>query len=358
MTTGELASGTETARERADYAGRIRRNNERMALTVGAIFALTGVLPMTQPENRAGVLYAALAIFALTLVWFRLVPATALGDRRVLVFSLLAQPIVHVLLGFTGGIESVYRCYAFLLVLVTVNSPRTSHTAYVGAATAASLVGVAILTGGSASAALVAERLATALLQLLVFGLFTAFSGRALREARRAITLRAEGLAGERATAINLAFTDALTGLYNRRYAEDLLTRLVSEAGRGRLFSVLALDLDGLKTLNDTLGHATGDRVIARIAELLKTNLRGADVPIRVGGDEFLALLPGTRRDQADLVGERLRAAIRDADWSTIGLPITVSVGVAEWRDGQSGADVVNDADARLYEAKRARRAA
>jgi len=77
-------------------------------------------------------------------------------------------------------------------------------------------------------------------------------------------------------------------------------------------------------------------------------------VPIRVGGDEFLALLPGTREDQAKVVGERLRMAVRDHDWSAIGLPVSISVGAAEWRRGQSGDDVVKAADARLYEAKRA----
>jgi len=197
-------------------------------------------------------------------------------------------------------------------------------------------------------------RLATELLQLLAFALFTAFVGRAVREARRAITARAEELADERTSAMQLAFTDTLTGLYNRRYAEDLLKRLVSEAARGRPFSVLALDLDGLKRLNDTLGHAAGDRVLKQIGELLRLQLRGADVPIRVGGDEFLALLPGTREDQAKAVGERLRIAVRDHDWSAVGVPVSISVGAAEWRSGQSGDDVAKAADARLYEAKRA----
>ncbi len=78
-------------------------------------------------------------------------------------------------------------------------------------------------------------------------------------------------------------------------------------------------------------------------------------MPIRLGGDEFLALLPGTREDQAKAVGERLRAAVRDDDWSAIGMPISIGVGAAEWRSGQSGDDVVKAADAALYEVKRAR---
>ncbi len=360
MTTGgpTTATPTEAARESAEYAARIRRTKERLAMGVAALFAVTGILPITQPQHRAGILWTAVVLAITTLVWFHLVPRNALGDRRVVVFCLLLEPVVIVLLSLTGGSNSPYLPYLLLPVLTTVYSPRTRHTLVIGAASAASLVAVAILARGDDPNALIVERLATDLVQLVAFVLFTALAGRALRDARHAITARAEELAGERTSAMQLAFTDTLTGLYNRRYAADLLTRLVSEAARGRPFSVLALDLDGLKQVNDTRGHAAGDRVIARIGELLHLQLRGADVPIRVGGDEFLALLPGTREDQARAVGERLRAAIRGEDWSAIGVPVSISVGAAEWRSGQSGDDVVKAADMRLYEAKPARASA
>ncbi len=360
MTTGgpPKATSTEAARENAEYAARIRRTKERLALSLAALFAVTGLLPITAPENRVGVLWTAVVLAATTLVWFHLVPPKALGDRRVVIFCLLLQPVVIVLLALTGGNDSPYLPYFLLPVLTTVYSPRTRHTIAVGAASAASLIAVAFFARGDDPLTLIAARLVTDLIELVAFVLFTAFAGRALRDARRAIIARAEALAGERTTAMELAFTDTLTGLYNRRYADDLLKRLVSDAARGRPFSVVALDLDGLKRINDTLGHASGDRVIARIGELLRLQLRGADVPIRLGGDEFLALLPGTREDQANLVGERLRAAVREDDWSQIAVPVSVSVGAAEWRSGQRGEDVIKAADARLYEAKRARASA
>lgn len=357
MSAGESVTQTKTeaTREGAAYAERIRRINERLALAVCAIFAVTGLLPITEEQDRAGVLFTALGFLVLILVWFHLVPPTALGDRRVFVFCLLVQPVAILLLTLTGGNDSIYFPYLLLSVMVTVYSPRTRHTLVVGAVSAVGLLVVAIIDRGSAPLALVAGRLATELLQLLAFVLFTTFAGRALRDARQAITARAEELADERTDAMELAFTDTLTGLFNRRYAEDLLKRLVFEAARGRPFSVVALDLDGLKRINDTLGHATGDRVLARIGALLRLQLRGADVPIRQGGDEFLALLPGTREDQANAVGERLRVAIQGDDWSAIGVPVSVSVGAGEWRSGQSGEDVIKVADAHLYEAKRAR---
>jgi diguanylate cyclase (GGDEF)-like protein len=360
MRSGEsgATTTTEAARERSEYADRIRRTNERLALSVAALFALTGLLPITRAQHRDGVLWTAAVLVLITVIWFRVVPAKALGDRRVATFGLLLQPVVLVLLSLTGGNDSPYVPYMLLPVLVTVYSPSTRHTLFVGAVSAVTLIVVAVLAHGADVRSLLTEGLATDLIELLSFVLFTSFAGRALRDARRAITARAEELAHERTTAMELAFTDTLTGLYNRRYADDLLKRLVSEAARGRPFSVVALDLDGLKRINDTLGHATGDRVLARIGELLRLQLRGADVPIRLGGDEFLALLPGTREDQAKAVGERLRAAVGDDDWSAVGIPISVSVGAAEWRSGQRGEDVIKAADARLYEAKRARAAA
>jgi diguanylate cyclase (GGDEF)-like protein len=313
-------------------------------------------LPLTRLEHRTGVLATAAVLFVATIVWFRIVPPTAFGDRRVLIFGLLLQPVTIVLLSLTGGSDSPYLPFLLLPVLTTIYSPSTRHTLVIGAVSALSLVIVALIANGNDPLELVAERLATDILELIAFILFTAYAGRALRDARRAITVRAETLAGEREEAINLAFTDPLTGLYNRRYANDVLKRLVHEGARGRPFSVIALDLDGLKPINDTRGHATGDRVLARIGELLRLSLRGADLAVRIGGDEFLALLPGTREDQARAVGERLRSEVRGDDWSAVGLPVSVSVGAAEWHAGQTGDDVLKAADAELYEAKRRRR--
>ncbi len=356
--TQETVTPTEAARESAAYAARIRQTNERLALSVAALFALTALLPITADNDRSGVLGTAALLVVLTLLWFHFVPPTALGDRRVVFFAVLLQPVVImviILLTLTGGNDSPYFPYFLLPVLVTVYAPRTRHTLVIGGASAVSLVLIALLGRGDAPALLVAGRLITDLLELVAFVLFTAFAGRALRDARRAITNRAELLAAEREDAVRLAYTDTLTGLHNRRYADDLLKRLVSEAGRGRTFSVLALDLDGLKKLNDAHGHAAGDRALARIGELLLLQLRGADVPIRVGGDEFLALLPGTRVEQSRIVGERLRTAVAGADWTAVGAPVSISFGAAEWQTGQTGEDVVKAADAQLYEAKRAR---
>src|SRR5260370_37445338 len=99
MTTrDEETTPTEAARDSAEYSARIRRTNERLALAVAALFAITGLLPVTADVYRSGVLWTAAALVAFTLVWFHLVPPTALGHRRVVVFCVLLQPVVIVLL--------------------------------------------------------------------------------------------------------------------------------------------------------------------------------------------------------------------------------------------------------------------
>jgi diguanylate cyclase (GGDEF)-like protein len=273
-----------------------------------------------------------------------------------MVFALLALPVGAVLIALTGAGDSPYVPFVLLLVIVTVYTPRTADAVVVASATAVALVAAIILGTPSDRSEDRLPVIATHLLVLATYAFVAAAVGRALRQARSAITARAETLAGERSDAMRLAFTDALTGLYNRRYAEDLLPRLVADAKRGRLFSVLALDLDGLKRINDTYGHDAGDRAIARIGEILRLSLRGADVAIRLGGDEFVALLPGTRADQARNVGERIRTTMASADWSDVGRPVSITYGAAEWHDGDAGADVLKAADASLYEAKRSRR--
>jgi diguanylate cyclase (GGDEF)-like protein len=352
---GAAGLSTEVDRERGAYADRIRRTNERLAFAVAGLFAITGLSPITTEADRAGVLWTAGLVLVLTVVWFRVVPTSALGDRRVLAFGLLLQPVIAVLLALTAGNDSQYFPYFLLPILVTVYSPRTSHTFVLGGAGALWLVIVAVVTRGRGDAITDVGALTVDLVQLLAMVLFTAFAGRTLREARSAITRRAEVLAVEREEAVREANTDTLTGLYNRRYAEDVLTRLVADGERGRAFSVIAIDVDGLKKVNDTRGHEAGDRLLKRVGETLQLQLRGADLAIRLGGDEFLALLPGTRDVQAQAVAGRLRRAVDTHDWSDVGVAVSISTGVAEWRTGQSGADVVKAADARLYEAKRAR---
>jgi two-component system cell cycle response regulator len=152
-----------------------------------------------------------------------------------------------------------------------------------------------------------------------------------------------------------MARTDSLTGLVNRRYATEELDRLVASAARhdGEL-SVLMVDVDRFKGLNDDLGHETGDRVLHRMAHQLGVGLRITDVLARWGGEEFVALLAETGIDGAIGVARRMRERAAEP---TPGIPsVTVSIGCATWRRGESADELLARADAALYEAKRAGR--
>lgn len=155
-----------------------------------------------------------------------------------------------------------------------------------------------------------------------------------------------------------LAFSDALTGIPNRRFLDRQLAALVSAARRhGRPLAVALIDADRFKPINDRRGHAVGDEVLAEIARRLAGRLRAEDHLGRFGGEEFLALLPDTDGDAAAAVAEDLRCAVADRPVPTAAGPleVTVSVGWAVWEQ-EAPHETVARADAALYAAKSAGR--
>ena len=155
-----------------------------------------------------------------------------------------------------------------------------------------------------------------------------------------------------------LALTDSLTGLPNRRAIEEWATRQLSGAARyGFSFLVVLADLDHFKTVNDTHGHDAGDTVLKKFADILKSNSRRSDICGRIGGEEFLFILTHTTQENARVVIERIRAELEaakfDFDGST--LTVTASFGLAGF-EGARAPDfnrLVSQADAALYAAKR-----
>jgi two-component system cell cycle response regulator len=155
------------------------------------------------------------------------------------------------------------------------------------------------------------------------------------------------------------AVTDALTGLANRRYMEGHLETLVAEArASGRSLSLLIADIDHFKQVNDTYGHDAGDIVLREFSTRLKTNTRGGDLACRLGGEEFVVIMPDTNIVRAYQVGERLRACIAAEPFgrpaTAGGLRITASVGVAALAGpADTPRALLKRADEALYAAKR-----
>jgi diguanylate cyclase (GGDEF)-like protein/PAS domain S-box-containing protein len=163
--------------------------------------------------------------------------------------------------------------------------------------------------------------------------------------------------AQERASA--MATHDFLTGLPNRPLFEDRLTHEIEVSKRTRRqFAVLFLDLDGFKTVNDSLGHRAGDKVLREAAIRLAQTVRASDTVSRTGGDEFLILLPEIREiDQAGHVARELLATIAREPFAVDGqsLALTLSIGIAFYPDHGSNIDeLMANADRALYDAKRA----
>lgn len=152
----------------------------------------------------------------------------------------------------------------------------------------------------------------------------------------------------------NQAVTDALTTLYNRRYFEESLNKEVTRAKRmNQPFTIISLDLDYLKQINDKYGHSYGDLAITTVAEVLKKNARSIDVAARIGGEEFNVLLPGVDSNGGLIAAERIRSAIASCKLDKIG-QITASIGVATFLDHSDKIDeLLEIADQAMYIAKR-----
>jgi diguanylate cyclase (GGDEF)-like protein len=165
-------------------------------------------------------------------------------------------------------------------------------------------------------------------------------AGPALDNARRFAEARA------------LADLDALTGLHNHRYFHEMLGREVARALRySRRLSLIVLDLDDFKAVNDRVGHLQGDAVLAEVAGRIRMVVRSADLACRVGGDEFAVLLPESARSDAELLAGRIARAVRGQAIGQAGT-LNLSAGIAELRPNEDAQSLFERADEALYRAK------
>jgi diguanylate cyclase (GGDEF)-like protein len=155
-----------------------------------------------------------------------------------------------------------------------------------------------------------------------------------------------------------LAITDTLTGLYNRRFLEEYLRIQLAMAHRQREpVAFITVDVDGFKAVNDEFGHETGDRILARVGEILRGTARTSDLPVRLGGEEFLIAMPQTDADGARIVAERLLRTLAETEFTAVdrqaSIRVTASAGVSAFPEhGDRVRTLLRRADEALSRAK------
>ncbi|MGC9387049.1 MAG: transporter substrate-binding domain-containing diguanylate cyclase [Hydrogenovibrio sp.] len=189
------------------------------------------------------------------------------------------------------------------------------------------------------------QRLALIVTPVVAMLMVLVFLNRQLRQAKTRLRVTNEQLSA-------LSQTDHLTGLYNRQYLDQVLDAEVARVAQGnRPFSLVMMDLDDFKIVNDTYGHLTGDAVLVTSAKALKQCVRSTDVLGRWGGEEFVLICPQTHLAQAESLAEKMRLAVAETTFSP-DIQLTLSLGVAEYQPDEPISRCIDRADRNLYRAK------
>jgi diguanylate cyclase (GGDEF)-like protein len=193
---------------------------------------------------------------------------------------------------------------------------------------------------------------------VLLFSVYTLYQQVQLRRTRSRLAEQIEISAQQQIRAedfVRLAMLDPLTGLHNRRYAEERLAAEIARAQRYQSsLTVLILDIDDFKRVNDRYGHPAGDKALQGFAKRLSSAIRGSDLAVRMGGDEFVVLLPECRLGQVQLVLGRLSPLEIEVEGERV--PFAFSAGWTEYRVGETPEELLNRADHSLYADKQNRK--
>jgi diguanylate cyclase (GGDEF)-like protein len=195
---------------------------------------------------------------------------------------------------------------------------------------------------------------------VLLFNVYTIYQQILIKRLRRQIAMQMDTMIALNTRAEEfhkLSVMDPLTGLYNRRFADQRLAEEVARSQRhGHPLSVMVIDLNRFKQINDQFGHIAGDTVLKSFADRLRKAVRYSDLPVRSGGDEFMVSLTDCRVEQAQVLLSRLQGI--QVDLKDRKIPVTFSAGWTGYQEGDSVEEMVHRADLALYEQKRAGRRA
>ncbi len=337
-----------------------------LMLGAGAWLSIDGAKALPPPQAEplrwvAGLDVALIALLGLLLLFKKhLVPETKLGQAVTGVLALLC-----LLMGgvwswmaqwFMPSVTVYTLCCCFVGTLLLL---RPAVTLLIYGLSWAALI-VALGQAPVSGLLLATERLyasfAAVLGVVLSVVLWRRFTAAELLRAK--VQMQRELLEAQNLKLIDLAMQDALTGLLNRRAFEPQAEQALARARRdGTGLAALMLDLDHFKRINDQYGHPVGDQVIKFMADVLRVSVRDTDLAARVGGEEFMVLLPGTRLEAALEVAEKIRLRVLQPPpllLAQVSMPISVSIGVASYAPGQVGgfAALYSQADLALYQAK------
>jgi diguanylate cyclase (GGDEF)-like protein len=310
-------------------------------VATAVVVLVSGLWPATETA-----ILILLAVAGLVVILFHdLLPSDALGDSRFIVEGTVALSGAAVLVALTGGVASPFFLTFPLIVAGAAfvsSGPETVGLTLVAALSyiAAALIGSPPGSLDTSAGAIIAVDL-VALVLLVYVAMVIA---REQREARDA--------------AIRLSTIDPLTGLFNRAFFFAAVEREMARSARsGRGFCLLMMDLDGLKDINDRLGHYHGDRVLRAVSEVIASGVRRIDAAARYGGDEFVVLLPETDPTGAFVLAEKIRLGVRamPIELPGGGPQPSLSVGVVSYPyDGLTVDELMIAADGAMYASKRA----
>jgi len=265
------------------------------------------------------------------------------------------REIVLLEAGHTEEIQNALDKGRIDLVLMDNQMPGKSGMEWLSEITSKQLAPVVILTGSGT------EEVASQAFQEGAFG-YLPKSNLCHKKLKNTIDgaldrwMRLQQAMADKEKLERLANFDPLTGLYNRRAIFAKLRELINRANRYKEhFSLIMLDIDHFKRVNDHYGHLTGDEVIEKIASLILQNIRDTDIVGRYGGEEFIFILPQTNLSSAWVIAERIRSIIEKAETKTPAgnvFTVTVSQGLSEWERGEDAKSLISCADEALYKAK------
>ena len=302
--------------------------------------AISGAWPTT-----AAAIYILLGVAVLSVaVVHDLLPSRILGPGKFILEGTGTVAVVTLLVALTGGAASPF-VVGYFLIAAGAALLVDARTNFLLAASISILylVTVFLVQAAQPLPTMDVARLVAGLVAFWLISYLASVVARAQRTTRDA--------------AVRLSLIDPLTRLANRAYVMAVLDREVQRARRtSRGFCVLAADLDGLKPINDTFGHPMGDRILRAVGEVIGSRIRGIDTAGRVGGDEFMILLPETEEAGAVILADQLREGVNEirVDAGTWVVRTSISVGVASFpSDGDTASELLEAADAAMYASKR-----